>query len=78
MILVYTFPVIVLSVIRYNSYFSCIFGLLFILVDGIHLPVIVSFPHFHQAASQYKDAILGLETDTEQYSTVFYLEPVST
>ena len=55
------------------------FSLLIVIfsVDGLHLPVIVSFPHFHMAADKYKSAIIGLDNDTSQYETLFYLEPVS-
>ena len=40
------------------------------------LPIMMSNPHFYQAAQQYLDAVVGLRPEKDKHQTFIDIEPV--
>ncbi len=45
-------------------------------VDGFHVPIVISFPHFYMAEPRYVDGVIGMHPSSE-FVTEVKLEPVS-
>lgn len=58
---------------------DCLFIYLFYLisVDGFHIPVIFSFPHFLYGDPDVVNSVYGIRPNQKEHDTVIDVEPVS-